>query len=131
MQHIYWIHIKPVWVGGAGDAIKPPDFVRLVYLLSTGGQIMPTKLILNSPPPIFRPSCGPANAAYVESASSKSKSSSLLFWFILRFSFCFSRNTFKGLRQGQLECVLRYICPTTNRWSKLQQYLFFSNRNGL
>ena len=72
---------------------------------------MPTKLL---PLQIFRPSYGPADAAYVESASSKSKSSSLLFWFILRFSFCFSRNTFKGLRQGQLECVLRSVPQQTD-----------------
>ena len=49
-----------VGTGGQGGYTALPDFGRYLTLLQPGGQIIPTKLLLDPPHQIFRPSYGPA-----------------------------------------------------------------------
>ena len=46
------VNFRPVGTGGARDAMAPPNFDRSVNPISTGEQIMPTKL-LHAPRGVF------------------------------------------------------------------------------
>ena len=50
----------PVGAGGARVARAPPNFGRFANPISSGGQIMPTTLLLDTR--IFRSSYGPAQS---------------------------------------------------------------------
>ena len=132
MQHIYWIHIKPVWVVGAGGDMAPPDIVRSIYPPSTGGKPCPTNYYwtLPPPPPDFQSLLRPCICSICrERIIKKQKLVSTVLIYSSLFFLLFKKYIQRPTPGGNLSVYLD-ICPTTNRWSKLQQYLFSSIEMG-